>query len=790
MKLSLSFFAFLLAAGANAQQAADSPTGNRTTPPTIAAVSPQGAARGATVTFTVEGFNLANASSVYFSQPGITAKIVRIKELPDLSDVRLGSNGTLSTVDLGPLPPRNQVTLDVEIGPDAPVGPVAFRVLTPLGTSPEGKFLIEPYYGESPDREPNDTPETGFESYLPTILVGTIAKPGDVDFYRIEVKAGDQLVLEDGARMLGSALRPVIGIYTAGLERVKEFGGDGSPQPAFAYRFEKGGVFYLRVSDYQQSGGAGHVYRIKAGKFPYVLSAYPLGVPRNQQSQVKLTGFNVAEGPITVAAKAVSEGDPTLQFRPRVKAGLAFNEVNLALGDLPAVESSGAGTSPASAQSVPLPVTVNGRLTQKANHFRFRAKKGEKIVIDVMANRLGSELDSVIEVLDLNGKPIERAVARCVLETSVTLRDHDSVSPGIRLQSPTGFAVGDYVMLAGEILRVEAMPRTPDDDFRFEQFGGQRVGFFDTTPEAHAVDSAAYKVQVLPAGARPVPNGLPIVRLTHRNDDGGPGYGKDSRLRFTAPADGEYIVRLQDVRGSFGDLYTYQLNVRDATSDFQLTVSPRNPNVPSGGRVPLTVTALRRDDFDGPIDVTIEDLPPGLTATRATILPGQVSTVLLLSAAADARLENSVPLKVAGTGAGLKRHASPDDSLKLISVMPKPDIVMQAETREVTLEPGGTAEVKVKISRNNEFGGRVPVIVANLPPGVRVLDVGLNGVLINETETGRSFTLEALVSAQPVEQDLVVSGNVETRAGGQQTLYAAEPIRLKVVPRRQIAAAR
>ena len=33
---------------------------------------------------TVEGFNLAKASAIYFSQPGIKARILRIKELPDL----------------------------------------------------------------------------------------------------------------------------------------------------------------------------------------------------------------------------------------------------------------------------------------------------------------------------------------------------------------------------------------------------------------------------------------------------------------------------------------------------------------------------------------------------------------------------------------------------------------------------------------------------------------------------------------------------------------------------------
>src|SRR5439155_10027781 len=210
-----------------AQQMADSPTGKRITPPTISAVSPLGVSRGATLEMTVEGFNLARASAIYFSQPGIKAQIVRIKELPDLADIRLGSNGTPSTIDLGPLPPRNQVTLEVDVSPEAEVGPIGFRLITPLGASPEARFLVEPYYGEAPDRETNDTPETAFETYLPAILVGTIGKPGDVDYYKIEVKAGDELVFENAAAMLNSALKPVVGIYAADQSPLREFGENG-----------------------------------------------------------------------------------------------------------------------------------------------------------------------------------------------------------------------------------------------------------------------------------------------------------------------------------------------------------------------------------------------------------------------------------------------------------------------------------------------------------------------------------------------------------------------------------
>ena len=106
MKRILLFAA--MGAAAYAQTAADSPTGNRTTPPTINSISPSGVPRGATIEMNVEGLNLAKTSAIYFSEPGVKARILRIKELADLPDIRIGSNGTPSTVDLGPLPPRNR----------------------------------------------------------------------------------------------------------------------------------------------------------------------------------------------------------------------------------------------------------------------------------------------------------------------------------------------------------------------------------------------------------------------------------------------------------------------------------------------------------------------------------------------------------------------------------------------------------------------------------------------------------------------------------------------------------
>jgi hypothetical protein len=763
--------------GVTVLMAGDQPTGSRITPPTLSSVSPVGVARGTTIEMTMEGLNLAKASAIYFSRTGVTGRILRVKELPDLADVRLGSNGTASTVDVGPLPPRNQVTVEVDVSPDAEIGPVSFRLLTPLGTSPEGRFLIEPYYGEAPDKEPNDTPENAFDTVLPSILAGTISRPGDIDYFRMQVKAGQELSFLNGAMLIGSALQPVVTILDSELNVVAAFGQNGgSEQVMFAHRFDKAGAYFVRVEDYQRSGRANNFYRIIVGEFPLVLSAYPLGARLGSTAELAARGYHSA-AKFKLDGKPSPDSEDTLTLRPEN----AFNTVRVALGEEPEVQSQGG--------AIPVPVTVNGRIDKPGvqNRYSFKASKGENLVFEVNARRLGSDLDSYLEVLDAKGQPIERAVARAVWETSLTLRDHNSGDRGLRLSTWNGIKAGDYVMAGSEIMRPEALPLSPDNDTVFESFSGQRLTFFDTTPEAHAIDSAVYKVQILSPGAAFSPNGLPAAPLFYRNDDGGAGYGKDSLLHFTARADGEYTVLIRDVQGLGGENYAYRLTVRHPRPDFRLTVNPRNPNVPLGGTIPVTVTALRLDGFDGPIDVSLADLPAGVHASTGVIAPGQMSATITVSADSNAKLDAAAPLKAIGKALSLVRLASPEDHLKLLALMPRADIQVRAETKEVAIEPGGSAEITVSIARQGDFRGRVPVEVRNLPPRVRVLDVGLNGVLLNEDETRRSFTIEALPNAEPVDQLIYVSGAIETRSGQQNSYASPQAIRLIVKAKTAVA---
>ncbi len=774
MRATLLVFSVLFALQA---ARVESPSGSRRTPPTISTISPRGLTRGTTVELTVEGLNLAKASAIYFSEPGIEGRVLSVKELPDLPDVRLGSNGTVSTIDLGPLPARNQVTIELNIASETPIGPVDFRLLTPFGTTLPGRVVVEPFYGESPDKEPNNTPEEAFESYLPTILVGAVSRPGDIDFFKIHADAGEELVFSNSSGMLGSALQPLITITDSDGKAIKQLVLTRE-HPALSCTFTSAGNYFVSVSDPEQGGGSNHTYRVMVGKLPIALTAYPLGLPGGKSAKVSLTGYHLGKAAnLQVTGEPSAEDPEAVYVRPKTNSGLAFNRVKLALSNGSETSSTSANATPSTAQSLTYPVTVNGRLTAPEQYFRFHAAKGERLVVDVNARRLGSPLDSLLEILDAQAKPIEIATVRAVSETSTTLRDHDSTSRGIRLATSTNLSPGDYVMMGGEIARVETLPPNADNDFIFESIGGERTTFFGTSGEAHALDSPAYRVQIAPPGAKFPSNGLPQVHLTYRNDDGGAGYGKDSRLRFTAPEDGDFLVRLRDVRGLAGPEYAYRLNIRRPTPSYRLSLSPANPNVPAGGRIPVTITALRLDDHNAPIEIDVKNLPPGFHATHGTIYPNDIRTTILLSADANAQLTGAVPLIVADTK-GVQ--ADPGDKLKLLALIPKADVEMAAETHELILTPDHDVEVSVKIQRNNGFAGRVPVEVRNLPPGVEVSDTGLNGVLINENETRRTFKLHMLPTAQPHTRPIYASGLIETRAGGQQNTFATESITLKI----------
>jgi hypothetical protein len=79
------------------------------------------------------------------------------------------------------------------------------------------------------------------------------------------------------------------------------------------------------------------------------------------------------------------------------------------VGDLPEFIESESNSTLDRAEQVELPVTVNGQIhgERDSDHFRFSIKGPEIVSFEVIAGRMGSSLDPVVDLLDIDGRPID-----------------------------------------------------------------------------------------------------------------------------------------------------------------------------------------------------------------------------------------------------------------------------------------------------------------------------------------------------------------------------------------------
>lgn len=758
--------------------------------PYIAVTAPLGAQRGTTATFTVDGYNLGGASEVIWSKPYITAKITLNSELVREPHTR-PSPTALLIVDKSA---KHRLTIEATIAPFAAPGIYSYRIRTPLGTTNMGRIVVGAL-SETKEREMNDAVADAQALALPTTVVGELQKMGDADHFKFAAKAGQQLVFEVVAAPLNSRLDAVLTLLDGtGKTLATNNDFDARKDSLLGYKFTQDGEYVIRLSDLERKGQmAMYGYRLNAGALPYVTHFFPLGTQAASDASVFLYGFNLETDQFNGAFLAL-DGWNRRRGLTVESRGQPANRVELAVGRYPEVIEQRTLTTITAPQPVAVPTTINGRIfnatgASDEDFYRFNARKGQNLVLEVEAQRYGSPLDAVIEILDHKGQPVPRVLARALLDTQLVLNDRDSVNRGLRISHWNGIHVNDYILAGNELLQVEVLPKTPDEDIFFKSFMGQRLGYEDTTPEAHALGSTVYKVSLHQPGTPLPQNGLPVTTINYRNDDGGPMYGKDSRLSFVAPADGAYLVRIRDVRGMQGEKFAYRLSIHEPAPDFVLFADPENPNIARGTSLPITITAYRHDGLAGDIAVKLLDLPAGFTATEGVIRHGQNSTVVTIAAANDA--SSSFPLRVQGKAVTGKeiivRELKTEERIAVVSVAPPPELLVWTEPAEVVLEPGGAAFVAIRIKRERGFVGRVPFDVRNLPPGVIVTDVGLNGVMIPEGETTQRFRLTAEAWVQALTQPVFVVGRIETTSP-QRSDFPAQPFQLIIKPKAEGAA--
>lgn len=467
-------------------------------------------------------------------------------------------------------------------------------------------------------------------------------------------------------------------------------------------------------------------------------------------------------GALTVYPLDPKWGDSAVELEPLDETVASTND----RAGLKSVSLSEAepNDDPTTAMPLTIPGVVKGEFKRTANDksadsdcYRIEARAGQVWMIETNAGRSGSLADTKLEVLHADGKPVLRALLQAVRDSWINFRPIDSSSPDVRLEFWEEMDLNQYLFMQGEVCKTFRAPQGPDSGYQLYAIGGKRRGYFDTSATAHAKEEPCYIVEAYPPGSKIVDNGLPVFPLYFANDDDAERkLDKDSRLTFTVPADGPYLVRVSDVRGFTGDKHHYTLTIRPSKPDFGVTINTMNPKVPAGSGQRLKFTLNRIDNLEGDVRIDIAGLPAGFSVSSPVIVAaGHVETNSVLIAAPDAAepkkedweratvlatglVDGRLVTKTVGSLGEIKLEKPAQIRVIVVPDNPK----YTSADGGLTIEPGTTITAKIVIERNG-FDGDVKFDVDNLPHGVIVDNIGLSGVLVRAKETERQIFLTA-----------------------------------------------
>lgn len=248
---------------------------------------------------------------------------------------------------------------------------------------------------------------------LPCVINGQIL-PGEVDHWRFEAKEGDNLVISVKARQLIPYISDAVpGWFQATLSLFDSSGRELAyrddfrfdPDPVLHYSIPADGEYEIQIKDSIYRGREDFVYRVTVGDTPFITFVNPLGGPADAATPVEVRGWNLPANQLTFAGKGK---EPGIQALYVVKEGRVSNFIPFDLDTLPECSAITPEKPDSSAQTLNLPVIVNGCIAKPNADaaFSFTGKAGTAVVAEVMARRLNSPLDSTLSLAGPDGKEV------------------------------------------------------------------------------------------------------------------------------------------------------------------------------------------------------------------------------------------------------------------------------------------------------------------------------------------------------------------------------------------------
>jgi len=254
-----------------------------------------------------------------------------------------------------------------------------------------------------------------------------------------------------------------------------------------------------------------------------------------------------------------------------------------------------------------------------------------------------------------------------------------------------------------------------------------------------------------------------VVKEGHLHKDivGLTTHHADSYLMAELPGDGTYYVHLSDSQHQGSGAHGYRLRITPPQPDFALRMTPSSLNMRGGAIVPIHVHVLRKDGFNGEIEVAAKDAP-GFEISGGRIPAGRDHVRITLKA--PRKVDGpSIALELEGRAqvhgktvshrivpaedmmqAFLYRHLVPSQELR-VAVRPvrwrTPSIEVAGDL-PVLIPAGGTARVRIKGWRGRQLKN-IKLALKDPPAGVTLQDVSL-------ALRGLAFRLKVEKGALPV----------------------------------------
>ena len=704
--------------------------------PKLATIAPEWIQRGTTAEIVLTGENLGAVTGFLFDgEPGLTASNVP-PPVAAPPAITIAASG-ISVAP--PALPRDEKRIVVKItaGADTALVPREVRVLTAAGVS-NPLLLNVGQLPEIAEAEPNDTPETAQFIYLPAALSGNLNASAQLDHFRFGANKGQELVFEVDASRRGSALDSTLILLNAeGKELARNEDANGLDSLLF-FTVPADGQYILQLRDFRYAGG-NQTYRLYAGVLPYVESIFPLGGQRGKTVEVALAGRNL-EGTRKMTLNIAPAAPLGRQdIRAQTPKGYS-NPVAFEVSDFPDVTETEPNNTLTNANTVPVPVNINGRIGEPKDldRFKFKSPTDQKLVCEITASRFGSPLDALLILTDTNGAVLQQVddtsgsdarlefdakkdVEYLLAVRDLTDRGGEKFAYRLAIRPPSaGAEAGFTVRFLPETLRVNREGQT--------RLRGEvtRVAGFDG-PVLLALEN-------LPAGVFAEPLALPngpasgLMLLTASQDT--PLGTFPIRLVASAIIGGKTVTRVAEPLSGDKPVKQAYLTVLDA-APFRLELLTLNATLEQNQTATVEVLAQRRAGFTGEIKLHAEGFSAGresisnsFTVGDAAIKSGETVGRLPLTAKLASEIgTRTLVLRGEATvdGQAVAQFSGPLP----VTVTQFPFVLSSTLARLMitALPPGSASSANetatiIKVERRDGFTGELVLTLDGLPAGV------------------------------------------------------------------------